>query len=217
MTSQALPVLPESAPFPPDHIQALNSVMARTSLEQRHWLAGFLAGYQAATATATAVAPQAAPSKKIPLTIAYATDSGNSEEVAASAKKLASKQGFTARLVDMADVTPADLATVDNLLIVAATWGEGDPPERAAETYQALMADDAPSFEGVNFSILALGDSSYVNFCEVGKRIDKRLEQLGGHRITARVDCDLDFEESAAGWASGALDRIFAEAAPEPG
>lgn len=212
MTQQALPILPESAPFPPDHIHVLNNVMAATNLEQRHWLSGFLAGYQAAASPITMPAPLA--SKKIPLTIAYATDSGNAEEVAATAKKLAAKQGFTAKLVDMADVGPADLAGIKNLLVVASTWGEGDPPERAIDCYNALMAEDAPSFEGVNFSVLALGNSSYVNFCEVGKRLDERLEQLGGNRLAERVDCDLDFEEPASSWTSGVLDRVLDIAAP---
>ncbi|MGH1481944.1 MAG: diflavin oxidoreductase [Geminicoccales bacterium] len=212
MTQQTLPILPESAPFPSDHIHALNNVMAATNLEQRHWLSGFLAGYQAAAIPTTA--PAATPTKRIPLTIAYATDSGNAEEVAATAKKLAGKQGFAAKLIDMADVMPAELAGVKNLLIIASTWGEGDPPERAIDCYEALMAEDAPRFEDVNFSVLGLGDSSYVNFCEIGKRIDARLEELGGHRIAERIDCDLDFEEPAASWTSGALDRLVDVAEP---
>jgi len=210
--TQAQPILPETAPFPPDHIDALNGVMASTSLEQRHWLSGFLAGYQAASLPIAA--PAAAPAKKIPLTIAYATDSGNSEEVAATAKKLAGKQGFSPKLLDFADVTATDLAKAKNLLIIASTWGEGDPPERAAEAYDALMDENAPRFEGVNFSVLALGDSSYVNFCEVGKRLDERLEQLGGHRIADRIDADLDFEDPATRWTSGALDRLLDVAEP---
>jgi sulfite reductase (NADPH) flavoprotein alpha-component len=213
MTSQAQPILPPSAPFAADHINALNTVMASTSLAQRNWLAGFLAGYEAASGPVAAPAP--APSKKIPLTIAYATDSGNSEEVAANAKKIAGKQGFAAKLLDFADISAADLAKSKNLLIVASTWGEGDPPERAVETYDALLAEDAPSFDGVNFSVLALGDSSYVNFCEVGKRLDERLEQLGGTRIAERIDADLDFEEPASTWTSGALDRLLDVAKPE--
>ena len=64
MTNQALPILPESAPFPPDHIQALNGVMAAANLEQRHWLSGFLAGYQAAAGSVAAPAPS--PAKKDP-------------------------------------------------------------------------------------------------------------------------------------------------------
>src|SRR5688572_13007283 len=76
MSSFALPVLPESAPFAAEHIRALNSVMAETSAEQRHWLSGFLAGYHAATAGPVA-APAASARAKIPLTILFATESGN--------------------------------------------------------------------------------------------------------------------------------------------
>lgn len=212
-TAQSLPILPPSAPFSQDHINALNSVMSGSSLAQRHWLSGFLAGYEVAQAPSASPAP--APAKKIPLTVAYATDSGNAEEVAANAKKIAGKQGFSAKLVDFADLSVSDLARAKNVLIIASTWGEGDPPERAAETYEALMADDAPRFDGVNFAVLGLGDSAYVNFCEVGKRLDKRLEQLGGTRIAERIDADLDFEEPASTWTSGALNQLLDVAKPE--
>ena len=181
MSGSSLPVLPESAPFPAEHIRALNSVMAQSSVEQRHWLSGFLAGYHAATAGPVAAASPAA-RPKIPLTILFGTESGNAEGVAAAAKKAAAKQGFAAKLLDMADATPADVAEAANLLVIVSTWGEGDPPERAVEFYRALMAEGAPRFEGVRFAVLALGDSSYVNFCEVGRRLDTRLEELGGAR-----------------------------------
>ena len=105
--------------------------------------------------------------------------------------------------------------TQANLLVVASTWGEGDPPERAAEFYAALMAEDAPRFEGVRFAVLALGDSSYVNFCEVGRRIDARLEALGGERIAPRVDCDLDYEAPAAAWSGSALEELAKRAEPD--
>ncbi len=215
MSGSPLPVLPESAPFPSEHIRALNAVMAETTVEQRHWLAGFLAGYHAATALPVA-APLAGARAKIPLTILFGTESGNAEGVAAEAKKVAARQGFAARLVDMADASPAEIANAPHLLVIASTWGEGDPPERAVDFFRALMAEDAPRFEGVRFSVLALGDSSYVNFCEVGRRLDARLAELGGERIAARIDCDLDFETPAAGWAKGALDELARIAEPEP-
>ena len=77
----ALPLLPDTAPFAADQISALNTVMAGTSAEQRTWLSGFLAGFQAATAPppATAGAP---PARKLPLTILFATESGNAEALA---------------------------------------------------------------------------------------------------------------------------------------
>ena len=212
-----LPLLPESAPFAPEHIEALNAVMARTNAEQRQWLSGFLAGFHAATGGAHLAAPAAAPRARIPLTILFATESGNAEGIGADLKKAAAKQGFAAKLLDMAEVTPADITDQANLLVVASTWGEGDPPERAAEFYAALMTEDAPRFDGVRFTVLALGDSSYINFCEVGRRIDARLEALGGERIAPRVDCDLDYEAPAAAWSEGALEELAKRAEPEAG
>ena len=219
MSGMGLPILPETAPFPAEHIEVLNAVMAHASAEQRHWLSGFLAGYHAALTSPAALpasAPAAEPRKKIPLTVLYGTDSGNAEGVADAAKKAAAKSGFAARLVDMADTAPAEMARAEHLLVITSTWGEGDPPERAAEFYAALMADDAPRFDGVPFSVLALGDTSYVNFCEIGRQIDARLEALGGKRVAPRVDCDLDYEEPAAAWTTAALKELADLGEPEP-
>ena len=202
----SLPVLPQSAPFESEQIELLNRVMRQTSAEQRSWLSGFLSGYQAATSPAALEAP--ASQAKRPLTILFATESGNAEGLAADARKVAAKQGFAAKIVDMADVAPADLGEAENLLVIASTWGEGDPPERATAFYAALMADGAPRLEGVRFSVLALGDSSYVNFCETGRRIDARLAELGAERVADRVECDLDYEAPAASWIGSALGRL---------
>ncbi len=192
------PLLPKTAPFADDQIADLNRVIAIASAEQRAWLSGFLAGLQAANDPAAA--PAAPPAKRVPLTILFGTESGNAEALAASARKAAAKLGFAAKVIDMADFTPTQAAAAENLLIVASTWGEGDPPQRAADFYEALMADDAPRFEKTRYAVLALGDRAYAQFCEIGRRVDERLAALGGARIADRIECDLDFEASATGW-----------------
>ena len=94
---------------------------------------------------------------------------------------------------------------VENLLLIASTWGEGDPPQRAIDFYAALMADDAPRFGKTRFAVLALGDRAYAQFCETGRRIDERLAALGGARIVDRIECDLDFETPAGAWIDATL------------
>jgi sulfite reductase (NADPH) flavoprotein alpha-component len=212
----SLPLLPGNAPFSAEQITTLNGVMSGTTAEQRSWLSGFLAGYQAANAPVPAIA--APPARRAKLTILFATESGNAEALAGQARKAAGKLGFAARVVDMADTTPAEMADVENLLVIASTWGEGDPPQRAIDFMAALGADDAPRFDKVRYAVLALGDRAYAKFCETGRRIDERLAALGGARITDRIDCDLDFEAPAAAWVDATLDRLDKETGgAEPG
>ncbi|HQT62458.1 MULTISPECIES: sulfite reductase flavoprotein subunit alpha [unclassified Acidiphilium] len=200
--------LPHSAPFAPEDIAVLDKVIGRASSTQRAWLAGFLAGIDAAKGDAAA--PAAPPAAKTKLTILFATESGNSEALANAAKKDAQKRGFAPRVLDMADIAPAALAEAENLLVIASTWGEGEAPQRAAPFMRALLAEDAPALDGVTFAVLALGDSSYAQFCETGKQIDARLEALGARRIAPRLDCDLDYEAPAANF----IDSLFTALAP---
>jgi sulfite reductase (NADPH) flavoprotein alpha-component len=212
-------LLPKTAPFSLDDIEMLNSLVARTSPLQRSWLSGFLAGIDAAqghTIQPPGAAPAQAQRPRRPLTILYATESGNSESLAHKAKKLAQKQNFDPRVLDMADADLETFAKSKNLIVISATWGEGDPPQRAADFYAGLMSDRAPRLDGVRFAVLALGDTAYAQFCAVGRAIDERLAALGGIRMHARQDLDLDFAKPAAAWTEKAL-AALAPMEEEPG
>jgi sulfite reductase (NADPH) flavoprotein alpha-component len=198
--------LPNSAPFAPEQIAALDQVIGTASVVQRAWLSGFLAGLDAAEGKAAQPAAPAAEKPK--LLVLYATESGNSEALAAKAKQEAGKRGFAARVLDMADATPEALKGAGTILVIAATWGDGEPPQRAAPFYRALMGDGAPRLDGVKFAVLALGDSSYAQFCETGKVLDARFEALGAIRAAARIDLDLDYEAPAKTWLTETLETL---------
>ena len=208
----AVPLLPKNAPFSPEEISVLNKVVSRTTPLQRSWLAGFFAGFEAAQGAQAA--PAAAARPRAPLTILYATESGNAEGLAIKAKKAAQKHGLDARVIDMADADMGLLAKAKNLIVYVATWGEGEPPGRAADFYHALMSDAAPRLDGVRFAVLALGDTSYTQFCATGKAIDARLEALGASRAADRIDLDLDFAKQAVEWTQGALTTLAPADAP---
>ncbi len=203
--------LPDNAPFPPDAVALLNRVITTASPTQRSWLAGFLAGVESALGEQAAPALAAPPAVKPALTILFATESGNSEALAAKAKKDAAKLGFAAKLLDAGSATPSDLK--GNLLVIASTWGEGEPPARAVPFWQALMADDAPRMTGVNYAVLALGDRAYAKFCEIGHQFDGRLLALGAHRAAPLLECDLEYEEPAAAWLGTTLPAFKGAAA----
>jgi sulfite reductase (NADPH) flavoprotein alpha-component len=108
----------------------------------------------------------------------------------------------------MAELDLSALASAKRLVVIAATWGEGEPPGRAVRAYNELMSEGAPRLDGVEFGVLALGDTAYAEFCAIGAKIDERLAALGGTRIIDRVDCDLDFAEPAARWIGGAVKAL---------
>ena len=81
--------IPKTAPFADDEIEVLNRVVGPATAVQRAWLAGFLAGLDASSgAGASAAQPAIVPQPAEPLTILYATESGNAEGVAANARKV---------------------------------------------------------------------------------------------------------------------------------
>ena len=201
--SSGLASIPKTAPFSEEDVALLNRVVGPASAVQRAWLAGFLAGVESATGQQAQPAAPARPAE--PLTIVYASESGNSEKLAGDIAKAARKNGLKPTIIDMADLELPALTSAKRLVVIAATWGEGDPPARAVRTYNELMGEGAPRLDGVEFGVLALGDTAYVEFCAIGKTIDERLAALGGKRVVDRVDCDLDFAEPAARWIGDAV------------
>lgn len=236
--------IPQTAPFTDEQKVILNELLPTMTPSQLQWLTGFAAGIEmfrqpqlgapsgqipmpaaaelppAEVATLPPAAPApVAPAKAVPLLIAYGSESGNAEGLADDTKKEATKRGLKPTVKDMGEVKLGDLAKTPNLLIITSTWGDGDPPDNAVELHAELMAATGSDFKGVKFSICALGDTSYDKFCQTGKDFDKRLEELGGERVFARQDCDVDYEDNFREWLASVM-SVLAEqveqAAPAP-
>ncbi len=189
--------LPEDAPFTP---------------AQRAWLDDFLA-----KALAEASAPSSA-ADAVPVTVLFGTQTGNAEGLAKKLVKTLKKRHFEPTLADMADYERDKLSAEKNLLMIVSTYGDGEPPDNAIEFHGWLMGDSAPKLEGLNYSVLALGDSEYPDFCQCGIEFDTRLAELGANRISDRVDVDVDPDEPYARWSAevlAALSPAAAEAAVE--
>ncbi|MCG3231648.1 assimilatory sulfite reductase (NADPH) flavoprotein subunit [Bacillus subtilis] len=215
-----------NSPFNQEQAELLNRLLPTLTESQKIWLSGYLSA-QSVSAQETAGAPAAAVSAEAPapavskeVTVLYGSQTGNAQGLAENAGKQLEQSGFQVTVSSMSDFKPNQLKKVNNLLIVVSTHGEGEPPDNALSFHEFLHGRRAPKLEDLRFSVLALGDSSYEFFCQTGKEFDQRLEELGGKRISPRVDCDLDYDEPAAEWLEGVLKGLNeaggGSAAPAP-
>jgi sulfite reductase (NADPH) flavoprotein alpha-component len=195
-----IPFIPESSPFTP---------------EQRQWLNGYLAGFFSnATSPALAAAPSEAVAPRMPLLVLWGSQTGTAEGLAKRTVREAEKRGFATRAVSLEKQPVAKLAEEPNVLVITSTYGDGEPPDNAQAFWQELRKDDAPRLEKTRFSLLALGDTNYAQFCQFGKECDARLEALGAMRVLARVDCDVEYDAPAAAWIDAVLTALSGSAAP---
>lgn len=192
-----VPVIPENAPF---------------NAAQRVWLNGYLAGILGSAMAAATAAESAKPKPRVVLM--FASQSGNAQSLAEQFGRELEAKGFDAPVLSAADHEEIDLTKERQLLVIASTWGEGDPPDNGVEFWKKLSAAQHPRLESLRYSVLALGDSNYLDFCAMGKRFDARFEELGATRMSSRMDCDVDYEELAAAWFTGVQKKL--DSAEEP-
>ncbi|VCU71680.1 Sulfite reductase [NADPH] flavoprotein alpha-component [Pigmentiphaga humi] len=146
------------------------------------------------------------------MTVLFGTETGNSAAVARTLAERLGERGFDVQLADMADFKPKQLGEAQDLLIVASTYGDGDPPQPAVSFFEFLEGRKAPRLEGSRYAVLALGDSTYEQFCAAGRRLDERLAGLGAESLLPRVDCDVDYEDAASNWIDALLEKLGPDA-----
>ena len=192
-----VPYIPDNAPFSP---------------AQRAWLNGFLAGLWS---SAPPQATTAAATRNV--AVLFASQTGTSERLAKKIAKELKLKGHTARIASLEGYAPASLATEECAVILASTYGEGDPPDTVKPFFDQLCGDSAPRLEKLSYSVLALGDSHYEYFCKFGVDLDERLAALGARRLSAAVTCDVDVDEPFESWKTDLLARLAkSEVGPAP-
>jgi len=140
------------------------------------------------------------------LTVIYATETGNSEDLAKKTKETAEAKGIEVKLVAVEDYSVDDLASESRLVFIGSTQGDGEPPECGWDFHDALK-EASLDLSGLSYSVVALGDTSYGDmFCAFGKFVEGEFNRMGAKSIVPRVDCDYDFDDTYADW----NERFFA-------
>lgn len=156
------------------------------------------------------------------VTIYYATQTGTSESFAQELEREGPDHGFLIRVVDLEDVVGEDVeqfllpgGATARAIILAATYGEGEPTDNSNEIVQMLkekMEDESSSssssssagniLQGLEFCVFGLGNRQYEHYNAMGKFFDQALETLGGQRILplGLGDDDADLEGDFESW-----------------
>lgn len=197
-------------PLTAQQLAALEDVLRGMSAVQLAWTSGYLAGRLSQNGDVGVVAaghPQVDSSPKAPL-ILFGSQTGNSKGIAAKLQTALEAVGITANVSDMASYKQAALKSEQTVIIITATYGEGEPPEGAELFHKWLMGKRAPELKGLNFAVLGLGDSSYEFFNKTAQDFDTRLEVLGGTRLLERVELDVDYKAAADAWIADIVAKL---------
>ena len=175
---------------------------------QLYWVAAWSAAQagQAQRRGPAAVAPAGKVAGR--LTVVYASQTGNAKRIAGQLASRSEAAGVPVRLL-RADAYPQrELAQERHLLLVISTQGDGEPPDDARGLFEFITGKRAPKLPALQFAVLGLGDSSYPQFCTIGRRLDARLAELGATRFSAFGEADVEIEAVATPWTEQALDRV---------
>lgn len=192
----------------------LDSFLSTLQPEQLAWVEGYVAGLSKSGAvkkpSGISINPEAirVASQNPSLTILFGTHTGRSEGIARDLSKKAISAGLSTSVYNMQDYNTKQLKSEKNVAIIVSTHGEGDPPVQAEDFWAFVKGKRAPKMDGVQFSVLALGDKSYEKFCQTGVDIDEAFRKNGATPILPVVKCDVDFETEAEEWTQKLIDEL---------
>ncbi|MDI3293176.1 sulfite reductase subunit alpha [Janthinobacterium tructae] len=131
--------------------------------------------------------------------VAYASQTGNAEELATQTAQSLQLAGIPVRLCALAELTAMDLQQAERALFLVSTYGEGDAPDNAAAFMGRLMTGEL-ALPQLHYAVLALGDRSYGQFCGFGRALDAWLATQGASRLFQRIEVDRSASAAIEQW-----------------
>ena len=132
------------------------------------------------------------------LVIGYGSESGNARALAQQLAADPALKAFSPEVLTLDEISPGMLQGDDPLLIISASFGDGEPPGNA-EAFLALL-QATPSLSGLRYAIFGLGDTSYPHFCGFTKQVDALLQERDATALVNRVDADSNYRQFFEKW-----------------
>ncbi|XP_053375393.1 NADPH oxidoreductase A-like [Mercenaria mercenaria] len=95
------------------------------------------------------------------------------------------------RVINARDYRIIDFTKEQLCFVVISTSGDGVPPTDARPFYEFLLCSET-RIDHLKFSVLALGDSNYPQFCKTGRTVRERMGNLGAACVIGRQDVDME-------------------------
>lgn len=114
--------------------------------------------------------------------ILYGSQTGNAEGISNDLKEACDTHEIRAQLLTLNAAKKVNLKECAKVVvIICSTTGNGDAPENAEAWWRSVKIRSAPKdmFDGLEYTVLGLGDTNYDKFCHMGKSIFKRMAELG--------------------------------------
>ncbi|XP_041904860.1 methionine synthase reductase isoform X1 [Corvus kubaryi] len=138
----------------------------------------------------------------------YATQKGQAKAIAEEIWQQAGAHGLEADMHCISEMDKYNLETEkDPVVIVISTTGTGDPPDTARKFVKKIQDKTLPPdhFAHLQYGLLGLGDSEYMFFCNGGRTVDRRLQELGAQHFydTGLADDCVGLELVVDPWIDG--------------
>ncbi|MEH6437910.1 sulfite reductase subunit alpha [Massilia sp. DD77] len=131
--------------------------------------------------------------------VVYASQTGSAEYLARRTAETLVTGGLNARAACVSALDKHTLGKAERILFIASTYGEGDAPDSAARFAGESMGG-TPDLSHLHYAVLALGDSTYTNYCGFGRQLDGWLAAHGATPLFARIDVDRGSASALAEW-----------------
>ncbi|MBM7661854.1 flavodoxin I [Bacillus mesophilus] len=112
--------------------------------------------------------------------IAYASMSGNTEEIADLLKVSIEPFEHEIDVLEIEHMDVNDVLNYDGILIGSYTWGDGDLPYETEDFYEELLTLD---LTGKKAAVFGSGDTVYPKFCEAVVLFENRLKECNAEII----------------------------------